>query len=59
VNAARKAKRNVTARIFPEDDHLFLVLPTSQKMQQGELTVPHALDPRLAQAILVWMNALK
>lgn len=57
VRAAKAAHRDVTAVVFPEDDHLFIKLPPSQAMQGDELLKPFPLDPRVAARILTFIHS--
>jgi len=58
VNAARAAHRAITVRVFPQDDHLFLRLAPTAPDDHSEYEVPTPLDPRVAQAILAWLQTL-
>jgi uncharacterized protein len=56
VDAAEAAKRNVTVRLLPDDDHLFLKLPPDQPSTGAEYFEPAHIDPALGQAILNWLS---
>ncbi len=56
VDAAKKAKRNVTVRVLPQDDHLFLKLAPNQTSTGAEYFQPAYIDPELGQTILNWLS---
>ena len=58
VNAARAAHRNLTVKILPQDDHLFLRLAPGTPNDHSEYAVPAPLDPRVPQTILAWLRSL-
>ncbi len=55
VDAARTAHRNITVRLLPDDDHIFLKLPGAQRSTGTEYYRPAYIDPALAAAILSWL----
>ena len=57
VNAARSAHRDVTVRVFPNDDHLFITVPDGQTAAPAEYFAPHRVDPAMISALLAWLNA--
>jgi uncharacterized protein len=62
VRAARAHNRDVTARVFPGDNHLFMkVTPgeplTPQAAVHQYLTVPARIDPAVLHALIAWLNA--
>jgi dienelactone hydrolase len=59
VDAARTADRQVTVTMLPNDDHLFLALPTGEASTGAEYFTPSYLDPALFDAIEAWLVALK
>ncbi len=61
VNAARRGNRDVTVRIFPGDNHLFMrVTPgeplTPQAALHQYLTVPGYVDPAVLATLIRWLN---
>ena len=58
VDAARASHRNITVKLLPEDDHLFIRLAADQSADGREELLPAPLDPRVAQDILAWMRSL-
>lgn len=56
VRACAQTHRDATVVLLPEDDHLFIRLPESQRMQGTEIVEPHALDPRVPAAVLQWIQ---
>lgn len=58
IAAAHKAKRNITVRVFDGDDHLFIRVPANVRADGSEYFVPAPLDPRVADAILKWADAI-
>jgi dienelactone hydrolase len=58
VNAARDAHRNITVKLLPNDDHLFLRLSPGATSTLAEYFVPAPLDPRVPQAISTWIRSL-
>lgn len=62
VGAARLHDRDVTARIFPNDNHLFMpVTPgealTPQAAVDQYLSVPSYVDPAVLSTLIRWLNA--
>ncbi|HEY5257952.1 MAG TPA: alpha/beta fold hydrolase [Candidatus Baltobacteraceae bacterium] len=58
VDAARAAHRQITVKLLPEDDHLFLRLAPTQANDGSEYYVAAPLDPRVPQTILRWLKTL-
>jgi dienelactone hydrolase len=58
VNAARAAHRDVTVVQFPNDDHIFITVPGSQKSTLAEYMVPHRVDPAMTSVLLTWLDDL-
>jgi uncharacterized protein len=56
VEAAQSAKRNVTVRVLPRDDHLFLKLAPNQTSTGEEYFEPGYVDPELGEIILDWLS---
>ena len=56
VDAARSAHRVVTVHIFPNDDHLFITVPSGQKASIAEYFQPHRIDPAMLRALLSWLD---
>ncbi|HEY9180828.1 MAG TPA: alpha/beta hydrolase, partial [Candidatus Baltobacteraceae bacterium] len=59
--AAKSRNRNVTVRIFPGDNHLFMhALPGTQSTPQAALkqylTVPGRIDPAVLSALIGWLR---
>jgi hypothetical protein len=57
LHAAIAAHRVVTAKIFANDDHLFITVPSGQEASIAEYTVPHRIDPAMTQTLLEWLAA--
>ncbi len=62
VKAAKSSNRDVTAHVFPGDNHLFMrALPdeprTPQAALQQYLTVPSYIDPVVLKTLIDWLNA--
>jgi len=57
VNAAKAAHRDVTVRVFPNDDHLFITVPSGQTAVSAEYLAPHRVDPAMIGALLAWLRA--
>lgn len=55
VDAAKNAGRDITVRIIPNDDHIFLRLPEAQKSTGEEYYQPAYLDPEVSATILTWL----
>ncbi len=61
VKAASSANRHVTARLFPDDNHLFMHVPageprTPMAALHQYLTVPGRIDPRVLETIVTWLS---
>lgn len=54
--AARTGRRSVRTVLLPEDDHLFIRLPASQRMEGNEIVEPNPIDPRVASQILEFVK---
>lgn len=59
VRAAQAADRNVTVVMLPDDDHLFIKLPSDEVSTGGEYFVPSYLDPALFASIEAWLKAFQ
>lgn len=57
VNAAKSAHRDVTVRVFPNDDHLFITVPDGMTAVPAEYLAPHRVDPAMVSALLAWLHA--
>lgn len=57
VDAAKAAHRDVTVRVFPNDDHLFITVPTGENAVPAEYLAPHRVDPAMVSALLAWLRA--
>lgn len=57
VDAAKSAHRDVTAHVYPDDDHLFITLPPSQTAVVGEYLVPHQVDPAMLSDLIAWLKS--
>ncbi len=57
VNAAHAAHRDVTVAVFPNDDHLFITVPSGQQATFAEYLQPHRVDPAMIAALLRWLDA--
>jgi len=62
VAAARSANHDVTARVFPGDNHLFMKIAsnepnTPQAALHQYLTVPSYIDPAVLRTLVSWLNA--
>jgi pimeloyl-ACP methyl ester carboxylesterase len=57
VIAARSAHRDVTIKMLPGDDHLFINLPGDQTSSISEYFIPSYLDPALFAAIDSWLKS--
>lgn len=57
VKAAKTAHRNITVRVFPNDDHLFITVPGNRRSTIAEYMVPHHVDPAMISALLSWTDA--
>ena len=57
VAAAKAAHRDITVRVFPNDDHLFIDVPDGQTAVPAEYLAPHRLDPAMTNALLAWLAA--
>ncbi len=56
VNAAKAANRNITVRILPDDDHIFLKVPPGRESTLAEYYVAGYIDPAVASTILGWLR---
>src|SRR5579863_98784 len=56
VDAATAAHRDVTVHVFPNDDHLFITVPTRQTAMSTEYLIPHHVDPAVISALLAWLD---
>ena len=56
VHAADSAHRDVTVHVFPNDDHLFITVPTGQAAMPTEYFAPHRVDPAMIAALLTWLD---
>lgn len=56
VKAARATGRNVTVRIFPDDDHLMMSVPSGPSTG-AEYFKPGVVDPAVIDAIIGWLQA--
>lgn len=56
VDAAKSAHRDVTIRVFPNDDHLFITVPGDQVAVPAEYLAPHRIDPAMISALLSWLR---
>jgi dienelactone hydrolase len=57
VDAARAAHRQITVRLFPDDDHLFITHPVGQAATMADYMLPHRVDPAMIAALLDWLDA--
>lgn len=57
VNAAKSANRDITVRVFPNDDHLFITVPDGMTAVPAEYLAPHRVDPAMVSALLAWLHA--
>ena len=57
VDAAKSAHRDITVRVFPNDDHLFITVPDGQAAVPAEYLAPHRVDPAMIDALLAWLHA--
>ena len=57
VDAAKAAHRDITVHVFPNDDHLFITVPTGQTAVPAEYLAPHRVDPAMIDALLAWLHA--
>lgn len=55
VDAAKAAHRDVTVRLFPNDDHLFIPLAGKPDSTFPEYREAHRIDPAVIDAILKWL----
>jgi alpha-beta hydrolase superfamily lysophospholipase len=57
VDAAKSAHRDVTAHVYPNDDHLFITVPGAAPAVMGEYMVPHRVDPAMVSDLLAWLKS--
>ncbi len=57
VNAARAAHRDITVRVLPSDDHVFLKVPAGKSSTLAEYYKPGYVDAAVASTILGWLRA--
>ena len=57
VDAAKSAHRDITVRVFPNDDHLFITIPDGMAAVPAEYLAPHRIDPAMISALLAWLRA--
>jgi dienelactone hydrolase len=56
VNAAKAAHRDIAVHVFPNDDHLFITVPTGKAAVPAEYLAPHRVDPAMIGALLSWLK---
>lgn len=61
VKAAKSANRDVTSRVFPNDNHLFMAISANEPRTPAAalhqyLSVPDRIDPKVMRTLMRWLH---